>query len=383
MLKNLIIIIAGLAIGFFSFYLTVKEEPNLPIYSSLGITRHQAIGFLPYWLLDKTQDDYQSYITTLTYFGLTVGSDGKIVKLTKPTETDPGWYTLRHGKVDQPIADAKKNNIRLSLLVFNSNEDEINGLITDPVTHAGNLVTEVAPLMKEFGFTDLNLDIESVRPASEEARMKFTAFVREVKKQLAGKQLGTLTIDASPIVLIKPYLINLNEVGKIADQIVLMTYDYHYPGSYVTGPVAPVGGAGIDAEFDSETAVKEALKIMPADKIILGVPLYGYEWETIGETPRSAVIPGTGMTASARRIDGLLQKCASCRIQLDSYGLEHYFVYKDEKTGTYHQFFYPDKMATNEKVKLTNKYKIGGMALWALGYEDNTILEPLKDYFRP
>jgi len=38
-----------------------------------------------------------------------------------------------------------------------------------------------------------------------------------------------------------------------------MTYDYHYTGSLVSGAVSPMGGAGINAEFDTETGVKEAL----------------------------------------------------------------------------------------------------------------------------
>ena len=383
MAKNILIILCGLIIGFSAVFFTVKKAPNLPIYPSLGITGHEVIGFLPYWLLDKADKNYRQYLTNLTYFGLTVGADGKIIKLTNPAEEDPGWYTLRTGKSDRFFNDAKKNGLQLSLLVFSSNEDDISQLIADPVSHADNLINDINPLMKQYGFTDLNLDIESTRQASAEARMNFTAFAKEIKKKLETGGLGTLTVDASPIVLIKPYLINLNGIGKIADRIVLMTYDYHYPGSYVTGPVAPVGGGGIDAEYDSQTAVAEALKIMPPDKIILGVPLYGYEWETIGDTGRSAVIPGTGLTASSRRISDFIDKCATCSIQLDSYAQEHYLIYKDEDTGTYHQIFYPDAMATAEKVKLVNDSRIEGIALWALGYEDNKILEPLKNYLHP
>ena len=370
-------------IGFSAVFFTVKKAPNLSIYPSLGITGHEVIGFLPYWLLDKADKNYNQYLTNLTYFGLTVGADGHIVKLTNPAEEDPGWYTLRTSKADRFLNDAKNNGLQLSLLVFSSNEDDIGQLIADPVSHADNLINDINPLMKQYGFADLNLDIESTRQASAEARMNFTAFAKEIKKNLETRGLGTLTVDASPIVLIKPYLINLSDIGKIADRIVLMTYDYHYPGSYVTGPVAPVGGAGIDAESDSRTAVAEALKIMPPDKIILGVPLYGYEWETIGDTGRSAIIPGTGLTASSRRVSDFIDKCATCSIQLDSYAQEHYLIYKDENTGTYHQIFYPDAMATAEKVKLVNDSRIEGMALWALGYEDDKILEPLKNYLHP
>ena len=33
-----------------------------------------------------------------------------------------------------------------------------------------------------------------------------------------------------------------------------------------------------------------------------------------------------------------------------------------------------------EKIALAQKYRLGGVALWALGYEDGTILNPLSSY---
>ena len=45
-------------------------------------------------------------------------------------------------------------------------------------------MNEVAPIMKKYEFTDLNLDIESVAIASEESRARFTEFVSSIKKEL-------------------------------------------------------------------------------------------------------------------------------------------------------------------------------------------------------
>lgn len=388
MVKRFFIFIIGLCLGFAAGYFGIKHLASFipknttvtKILSPIGIQERQVIGFLPYWLIANADKDYSKYLTTLTYFGLTVSPDGTIEKYTNPGEAEPGWYALNNGKADAFLEDAKKNNLNLSLAVFSSNEENINQLISNPVLHAKNLMAEVGPIMKEYGFRDLNLDIESVLTATDAARQNFTVFVREVKKNIDEENLGTLTIDASPIVLVKKYLIDLKEVGKIVDNVVLMTYDYHYFGSSVTGPVAPVGGAGIEAEFDSTVAIKEALNILPQEKIILGVPLYGYEWETLGDTPRSAVIPGTGIAASNRRVEEYLETCTDCEVKTDQYGEESYLVYLDEETSTYHQIFYPDKSATEAKVKLVKDYQIGGVALWALGYDGATILDPLISF---
>ena len=387
MAKQTLIIIFSLIFGFIVGntaikYIGKKTTNNSlgEIISPLSNSKNQVIGFLPYWLISSANKDYSKYITTLTYFGLTLDTEGRITKLTSPTESEPGWHTLNTGLADDFLASAKKNKLQLSLLVFSSDQETIDQLISNPKINAQNLVADVAPIMKQYGFTDLNLDVESVLEASDSARQNFTAFVKEIKKNMDQRQLGTLTIDASPTVLIKNYLINLEEIKNSVDYIVFMTYDYHYPGSYVTGPVAPLNGAETESEFDTEIAIKVALNTINKNKIVLGIPLYGYEWETLDDTPRSAVLPGSGVAASNRRVEELLQSCSSCSAKLDSVAQEAYLTYEDTETNTYHQIFYPDKNSTAKKVQLAKKYELGGIAAWALGYDGDTILEPLEKY---
>ncbi len=388
-MKKFFSIVFGLIIGVFIGLFLTNTKINLPFDKTiefhsplpLGKTqRKQIIGFLPYWLVNKADKDYTQNITTLAYFGLTVDDNGQIKKLASETEEEPGWTWLRGEELGAYLKNIKKEKVDLSLVVFNGNEDSIGKLISDPEVHAKNLVTEVGPIMKKYGFTDLNLDIESIQMASDEARQNFTKFIAEVKKNLDKEKLGTLTIDVSPIVLFKKYLINLSTVEEYVDYIVFMTYDYHYAGSYVTGPVAPVAGAGKEAEFDVEVAIKKAVKTLPKDKIILGAPLYGYSWETIGDTPRSPVLSSSGFSVSNRYVEDFLSTCATCEAKLDKNADENFIIYKDQDYGTYHQIFYPDKNSMTKKINLAKKYNLGGLGLWALGYEGEIILNPLIDY---
>jgi len=241
-------------------------------------------------------------------------------------------------------------------------------------------VEAVAPIMKQYSFADLNLDIESSKEASDEARIKFTQFAKEVKNGLQQNHLGTLTVDVSPTIFIKKYLIDSSSIGSIADYVFIMAYDYHYPGSFVTGPVAPLGGAGSIAEFDTDVPIQAAVKIIPRQKIILGLPLYGYQWETITDFPRSAVIPASALVYSNRHTEQFLSSCASCSAQIDNTAKESYLIYKDQDTGTYHQIFYPDKESMIAKIDFARSTDLGGIGLWALGYEGSTILDPVKEY---
>lgn len=379
MFKKFFIALAGVIIGVFVGISFVYFQNIVP-FPNKEKPHNQVIGFLPYWNLDQASTNYDNDITTLTYFALNVDANGHIDKLSDPEQEEPGWYALSSGKLNPFFASAKKNNIKLSLLVSNGDANAINHMVSKPTQNASNLINDVSPIMKRYHFQDLNLDIEDTSPASLATQQHFTQFVAAVKQQLDKKQLGTLTLEISPTDAIIPNLINIKAVSAYADYIVLMAYDYHSPTSYVTGPVAPIDGAGVDLEYDVTTAVEKTLQMTPAQKIILGMPLYGYEWETLSTALHSAVIPGTGVIASDNRMESFLSHCATCSAFFDNESQEEFVVYQDQSTGDYHQIFFPTEQSIAATVKLAKQKHLGGVAVWALGYERKEILTPLTTY---
>ncbi len=377
------IISIGITLSYFvvnKFFTSKNQNESLNI-ASIFEHKGEVIGFLPYWLLTKANQDYSEYINTLTYFSLSINSDGTIQKYTNPGESEPGYLALKNGKFDSFLASAKEKKVNLSLAVFCSDDEVITQMLENPEESAKNLIDDITPLIDQYGFTDLNLDIEQVKDASPEARLKFTNFVKEVKNNLPENNSIILSIDISASAFVKnTNLSDPKALVPLVDKIIIMAYDYHYIGSYVTGPVAPLEGAGIVSEFDTQAAVEAALEIVPKEKIILGIPLYGYEWEAIENVPRSAVIPGTGMIISNQRAENFLSSCATCSAVFDNTDKENYIIYKDQETDTYHHVFYPNEKSTQYKIKLAKQNSLGGIALWALGYEGKTILEPLSSY---
>jgi spore germination protein YaaH len=346
--------------------------------------KKQVIGFLLYSLLSRARTDYSGEITTLSYFGLTVDPEGTIRKQNSDVENEPGWNALDSGQVDPFIASAKQQKVGLSLVVFSGDNEDIEALMQDPVTHAGNLTGEVLPIMDKYGFTNLNLDIEHTRAASEAAQESFLAFTKAIRDDLKKDHNKTLTVDVTTMDLIDPTtLIRPKEVAKLSDDVVIMAYDYHSTGSSVTGPVAPLNGAGISSEYDTQAAVQNALLSIPRQKILLGVPLYGYEWDTLGSVPRSAIIPNSGNAASNRRVEKLVSDCATCSAKFDTMSQEAYVIYSDPQTNTYHQIFYPTSRSTLQKINLANENSLAGLALWSLGYEGPSIMSPLQKYILP
>ena len=380
MKKNLFLILVGLLfgalLGILIVFTYLIPEDNSSVINPLA-PKKVIIGFLPYWLLNNASEDYSKYVTTLAYFGVRVDQNGNIQKLLNPTQEEPGWNALRSGKLDNFFANALRNNVSLSLMVASGDVNAINGLISDPKNHAKNLVSDLKPIIEKYKFSDINLDIENTQIASPEARANFTEFISEVKRGLPSQ---TITVEIAPTDPLKHNLIDISAVSKIADNIVLMAYDYHSTTSYVTGPVAPLSGAGISSEYDVTAAIEKSLDLIPPQKLILGIPLYGYEWESLSDVPRSAVIPNTGVVASNRRAEDLLSICSSCSATLDKDADEKYITYFDQNFNDYHTIFYPDENSTEAKIKIVNNFQLEGLALWALGYEGNNILNPLISY---
>lgn len=357
---------AASAFGLFYYLGQAPVRFDSPILTTFKVNKPEIVGFLPYWLLSQATKDYSPYITTLTYFGLTIHSDGSIQKFNNPQEEEPGWTKLK----TYTVFPKYKN----SLLVISGDDSIIGAIMSDPVTSAKNLVHDIAPIMRDKKFTDLNLDIESFMTASESARKNFTTFVRTVKQNIGT----TVTLDLIPIALVKHDLYDAKVLGTIVDRVVLMTYDYHYTGSFTSGANAPIGGAGTTLEYDTETAVKEALKAIPANKILLGIPLYGYEWETINSASESATIPGGSSIASSKRVADILASCASCSTQFDAVAREPSIIYPEHEY--FNQIYFENEVSVREKIAMAQKYHLGGVALWALGYEDSTMLTPLTNY---
>lgn len=385
--KVLLYALSGIFLGMFVGFFLLILLPLLPlstenqVYKTLGINRTRVIGFLPYFLLQKADKNYSPYLTTLSYFALTIDSDGHIQKLVNPQQEEPAWTTLKISKsLQKQFNAALQNHEVLSLTVAQFDEATISALMQNPKMSADNLLSDVTPIMQKYGFSDLNIDIESFVKSDAAMQHSFATFLGKLQTNLDKNHLGTLTVDVAPIAFAKPRLTEPMLVGKIADYVIVMGYDFHNIASFVAGPVAPLYGAGENTELDVNTTIIQAKKEIPEDKLILGIPLYGYEWATLSQNPGSPVIPASGETASNRRITTSLANCPTCKEDVNISSTEKSIVYLDNKEPYYHQIFLLDTDTLSKRLTYTKEQSLEGVALWALGYEGNDLLSPLIPY---
>lgn len=359
------------------FFIAKILTPTNPLLPYFGLQKPIIIGYLPYWMVPQVQKNSFSGMTEIAYFGLEISPDGTLKKLSTPQEEEPGWTTLKGKALSEILSAAKNNNIRRSLVTHLANEQTISTLLSSPVPHAQAFIVDVIPLLKSYQFTGLHIDIESFKNRTKEEQDAFIRFLSTVY-ETTQKEHIPLTIDVAPISLFKQRLIDPSRVHNYTDYIMLMTYDYHYGGSFLSGPVAPLGGAGDVREFDVQTSVTQALSYIPEEKIILGIPFYGYQWETIQKSPGAAVIPNSGKTASMKRIETLQASSSSILRGTDKESLSPYFIW-DEADVT-NQAYIEDAASIENKFMLAKQYKLAGVGFWALGYETESIHSVISQF---
>lgn len=383
-MKYAFIFLLGIGVGWLLFLILpyIPLSVNSPILSAVGINKPRIVAFLPYYLASRATNYYDSEITTLTYFSLTINNDGHVVKSDGAQQEDPGWYDLQTSAWQKRFQDAQNNHITLSLAVSQSDEASIEALMSDPTKHAQNLLGGVIPVMKQYGFSDLNIDIESFKDVNAAKQKQFFVFLTTLKEGLAQQHMGTLTVDIAPIAFVKEYLTNPIQVGEAADYVFVMAYDYNTVVSPNTGPIAPIGGVGKEREYDVSTTIAIANKEINPQKIIFGLPLYGYEWDSLSNMPGAATIPDTGETESNRRMMAtFVASCKTCRIISDPLAQESDYISQDKAGDPYfNQAFLFNTNDFGKRITFAQQNNLAGVGLWALGYEGNTLLDPLTSY---
>ncbi len=118
----------------------------------------------------------------------------------------------------------------------------------------------------------------------------YLALLQEFRKQLNAVHPGLkLTIAAGP----SPgmyYSVDFAAVAQVVDLVGLMNYDYVGPWRKETGFHAPLYSEHSGSADRTVRAYEDAG--VPADKLLLGVPFYGYSWKAVSAENHGLFQPG-------------------------------------------------------------------------------------------
>jgi len=216
-------------------------------------------------------------------------------------------------------------------------------------------IEDMFKLVKKYDFDGINLDIEDIFPGD---RDNMSALVRETKERFSSEGL-LVTVCVPPEsgdFVEGSWAVNFDypEIGRWADRVVIMTYDEH---GYSTGP-GPVASVSW-----VQKVIRYSVSVIPSDKILLGIPAYGFDWTVDKPKPRYLSFKLASETAErAGIIPGF-----------DNRGKVPYFEYKDGAEE--HRVWYEDEKSFRAKAELASKWGLGGLAIWRLGMEDPAVWE--------
>lgn len=296
-----------------------------------------AYPFISRWVLEQTLP----YLSDLFIFSYGFTTEGELVP---PLLDDTFMITMAKDFGVAPI---------LTLTPFGPDGQFSNYLISRVVnneTAKQQLIENLAAQVSERGFEGVDIDFEYILP---EDKYPFTDFVREVRAAInalgypVSVALAPKTSDTQTGLLYEGKDYGL--LGEAADYVLLMTYEW----GYTYGPAMAV------APIDKVRQVVEyALTRIPAEKINLGIPNYGYDWTL-------PFVKGTSKATTIGNVE-VVQIAISrgAEILFDETSQAPYFNYVLDNLT--HEVWFEDVRSLTAKFNLVKEYGLRGMSYWQI-----------------
>lgn len=264
--------------------------------------------------------------------------------------------SLQAPPLDNFKAIANNNDASLMMVVTNLAEDgfsaELGRKILTDDNLQNKLLDNIITITQEVGFRDVHFDMEFLPP---ELKENYNQFLRKAKARLQAEGLLMSTALAPKTSATQEgawyEAHDYKAHGEIADFVVLMTYEWGYSG----GPPRAVSPIGPVTEV-----VDYALSEMPANKIMLGQNLYGYDWTLPYE-------PG-GEFAEAVSPQRAIQIARENNVPIsyDEKEQAPFFTYT-APDGKNHEVWFEDARSIQRKFELIKNRGLLGISYWKLG----------------
>ena len=214
-----------------------------------------------------------------------------------------------------------------------------------------NLVSNLIQTIQYKGYAGLDIDFEYVFPQDAAAYAAFLSRLTEMLNPMGHPVIAALAPKISadqPGLLYEAH--NYRAIGEAVNEVLLMTYEW----GYTYGPpmaVAPLPNV--------RRVVEYALTEIPAEKIWLGIPNYGYDWPlpfVQGETKATSLSSQQAVALAVRY---------GTAIQYDETAQSPWFRYTDEN-GRGHEVWFEDARSIRAKLALIPEYGLLGAGYWNL-----------------
>ena len=282
-----------------------------------------------------------------------------------------GTLTRDYALPDGPLPEGVAGMLTVTNLRARGGFDSAaaHAVLTDGTAQAAFL-ENLDAILTSGPWAGVGLDFEYIYPFDRESYNQFLRLLADrlhEKGLLLMTALAPKTSDGQQGLLYTAH--DYAAHGQSADYTVLMTYEW----GYTYGPpmaVAPLPQV--------RRVLSYAVERIPREKILLGVPNYGYDWTLPFQQGRAArALSNTAAVALAGR-----EKVA---IHLDPAAQAPYFRYRDDG-GALHEVWFEDARSLRAKYALVGEYGLAGVSWWNLNRLFRTnflVLESLYPVEKP
>lgn len=262
------------------------------------------------------------------------------------------WYSRMDGSLSSYtpsdfVATAHSDGLRVLATVVNQGfrPGVPDSILSDP-SKVRKQVNAIVNQCVTQGFDGVDLDWENMYARDRDL---FSTFVQKLADSLhaQGKILGIAVVakTSEPGTYRSQIAEDWSALGAAVDEFQVMTYEQH--GSWSKpGPIA-------DPSWMNEV-IAFARTEVPAGKIWMGVPFYGYDWGRNGAT-----------TVTYVRAQRLIATHHPHIVRTAS--MEARFTYR--RKGVRHVVYFQDNRALGAKINalLNSNPQIAGIAIWSMG----------------
>ena len=294
-------------------------------------------GYMPYWAgsLDTMPWDH---LSDIALFSADVDTAGNLSN------------TSRWGDIELAVATASAYDVKVHLCVTNFDRSELEVLLGSTAAKT-RLIDALRDEVQSTGAHGVNIDFENL-PSSR--REEMVEFIIDLEAAVGEVVIATPSVDWS----------DAWDYGALTDHadLFIMGYGYHWSGSDNAGPVDPLFAGSLWAPWTLEWSVTD-YKSAGADpeRIILGLPLYGYSWPTPNDS-----VPGTNTGTGT----SVVWSAAQTQAALHGRNWESQSLTPWYYDGT-KQTWYSDVPSVSERaIYAIDVEEVGGIGFWALGYDN-------------
>ncbi len=209
------------------------------------------------------------------------------------------------------------------------------------------------------------LDIDWEFPGAEDA-VNYLALLTEFRTQLDALRPGlrlTIAVGHSPR-MSGAIGNDLSDISRLVDQVGLMSYDYTGPWVHSTGFIAPFTTTPQRPRGTVQRSIDDYLAAgVPAAKLIVGVPFYGYGWRTVPEENNGLFQEGEPIRGD--RPFSYIETLIPGSTVFREAGSETPWLFDGDVFWTYE-----DAKSVRRKADYAVERQLGGLMIWELGEDD-------------